>query len=313
MTDQTPLRRKIGASSAPAAPAITAERLWIRAMSHGFSRGLGAEVRVTEAAQAPIMPEGCSALAEEGMTLLLLDGPAGYGAAMIDAAVTTAVIEQQTLGRIRARPVRSRPPTATDAAMLADPMDRIFRLHEAMAAEMPPPRPMGGMRYATRIAEPHELRLQLADAWHDHWRIALGFGAGGVRAGAIHLILPRAEAAAAERQDEGVGDWSRRFEGRLLGSEIPLRAELGRLTLPADEVRALKAGDVLALARQSIGRVRLVGAEQSRVLVGRLGQSGGMKAVRVEGQPAEPFIPAAERGAALSPPAPSPRSPGEGA
>ncbi len=304
MTDQTPLRRKIGASSAPSAPAITAERLWIRAMSHGFSRGLGAEVRVLEAAQAPIMPEDCDGLAEEGMILLLLDGPAGYGAALVEAPVTSAVIEQQTLGRIRARALRPRPPTATDAAMLADPLDRIFKLHEAMAEEMPPPRPMAGMRFATRIAEPHEIRLHLADAWHDHWRIGLGFGAGGARSGAIHLILPRAvaEPAAAE---SGAGDWSRRFEGRLLGSEIPLRAELGRLTLSAEEVRALKAGDVLPMARQAIGRVRLVGPQESGVVTGRLGQSGGMKAVRVEGPSEEPFIPAPERGAALSPAPPS--------
>lgn len=306
MTDQTPLRRKIGASSAPSAPAITAERLWIRAMSHGFSRGLGAEVRVLEAAQAPILPEDCGDLADEGMILLLLDGPAGYGAALVEAPVISAVIEQQTLGRIRARVPRPRPPTAADAAMLADPLDRIFKLHEAMAEEMPPPRPMAGMRFATRIAEPHEIRLHLADAWHDHWRIGLGFGAGGARSGAIHLILPRAAAAPAE-PDPGAGDWSRRFEGRLMGSEIPLRAELGRLTLSAQAVRELKAGDVLSLSRQAIGRVRLVGPRENGVVTCRLGQSGGMKAVRIEGPPEEPFIPAQERGAEVSPAA-SPRA-----
>ncbi len=291
MTDQTPLRRKIGATAPSTAPAITAERLWTRAMSHGFSRGLGAEVRVGRAVAAPILPEAAVGLASEGATLLLLDGPAGYGAAVIEPSVTAAVIEQQTLGRIRARPERPRAPTATDAAMLAEPLDGIFKLHEAMTAEMPAPRPMAGMRFATRLAEPHEIRLGLADAPHDHWRIDLAFGARGGRTGAIHLILPRARADRVEDVEAPGGEsWSRRFEGRLLGSEIALRAELGRVTMSAAEVRALKAGDLLTLPRRSIGRVRLVGPDGGTVLAGRLGQAGGAKAVRVEVAPEEPFI-----------------------
>lgn len=291
MTEQTPLRRKIGAFTAPTAPAITAERLWVRAMAHGLSRGLGAEVRVTQARQTPVSPDQAADLVEEGMTLLLLDGPAGYGVALVEFAVTSAVIEHQTLGKIRSRAAPARPPTATDAAMLADPLDAIFKLHEGMVAEMPTPRPMSGMRFATRLAEAHEIRLNLADLPHDHWRIDLAFGPGGARTGAVHLVLPRRrETRADDVSGPGGESWSRRFEGRLLGSEIALTAELGRLTMSAQDVRALKVGDVLTLPRQSIGRIRLVGAQESGVLVGRLGQSGGTKAVRVEGPSAEPFI-----------------------
>lgn len=284
MTDLSPLRRKIGSATEPKAPLVTPERLWTRSVTYALTRRFGMPVAVPRAECQPIMPETCASLVEEGMMFVLLDGPAGYGLALVEPEVTVALTEQQTLGRVGRRPVARRAPTLTDASMMAEPLDQIFRMHEGMAAELPSPRPVSGFRYATRIVEAREFVLHLDDSVHDHWTIEMTLGEGGARTGVLHLVLPR-EAPVEEGCKDVAGakeTWSRKMEARVLWSEFAVTAELGRLTLPAASIRKLKAGDTLTLPRSTIGAVRLVGPNGSKVFAGRLGQSAGRKAVRIE-------------------------------
>ena len=301
MTDQSPLRRKIGSAARPRTPAVTPERLWTRAVTYGLARRFDMPAEVRRAASRPIMPEACADLVETGMMLVLLDCSAGYGLALLDPAVKVALIEQQTLGRVGRRSVSARPPTLTDASMMAEPLDQIFRMHEGMAGELPPPRPVSGFRYATRIVEPREFVLHLEDRVHDHWTIEMALGEERAREGRMQLVLPRERP---ERPDgEGATGrtetWSRQIEARVLGSELAVTAELGRLTLSAAAIRALKVGDAVPLPRSAVGAVRLVGPNGSNVLIGRLGQSAGRKAIRVgrsEERDAELFIAAGPTG-----------------
>lgn len=300
MTDLSPLRRKIGSATLPTTPVVTPERLWTRSVTYGLARRFDMPVEVRKATCQPLMPEACADLVETGMMLVLLDGPAGYGLGLLDPAVKVALIEQQTLGRVGHRPVSTRPPTSTDATMMAEPLDQIFRMHEGMAAELPAPRPLSGFRYATRIVEPREFVLHLEDEVHDHWSIEMALGEGGAREGRLQLILPRERPDAQDGQDPADANeaWSRQIESRVLGSELAVTAELGRISLGAAAIRDLKVGDALVLPRNAVGGVRLVGPTGSQVLVGRLGQSAGRKAIRVgrsEGRDAELFI-AAGRG-----------------
>lgn len=295
MTALSPLRRKIGSAAQPRTPSVTPERLWTRAVTYGLTRRFGMPVNVPQARCEPIMPEDCAALVEEGMMLTLLDGPEGYGLALVEPEVTVALTEQQTLGRVGRRPAPRRAPTLTDASMMAEPLDQIFRMQEGMAAELPPPRPVSGFRYATRIVEAREFVLHLSDAVHDHWAIEMTLGEDGARTGMLHLVLPREAPVDHAREDADAAreTWSRKIETRVLSSEFAVSAELGRLTLPAESIRNLKAGDTLTLPRNTIGDVHLVGVNGGKVLSGRLGQSAGRKAVRIETAPpreAETFI-----------------------
>ncbi len=269
---------------------MTAERLWSRAITYALTRLFGMPVAVRGAVLQSAMPEDCPALVREGMLFVLIDGPIGYGVGLVDHALVAGLIEQQTLGRVGKRPVPPRAPTMTDAAMITEPLDRIFRMHEGMAAELPGPRPVSGYRYATRIIEAREFALHLKDACHDHWQIDIALGEGDARRGTLHLVLPRE--VKTEPSVEPVPDgWSRMIETRILGSELVMSAELGRLTLPAADVCQLKAGDTLTLPRAVIGKVTLIGASGTQVLAGRLGQSAGRKAIRVESpDPAAAFV-----------------------
>lgn len=287
MSETTTLRRKLGASRAEVPPPHSPGRAWRRAVMHGISRGLGLDVAAGAAECGPCMPEDAAGLMEVGTLSVLLDSPAGYGVALIDPGAVSGLIEWQTLGRLRANPPPPRPATETDAAMVADCLDRILSAQQSMVELTPAPHPPSGFRFATRLAEPREVALHLADGVHDHWRIDLHLGPGGQRAGRLHFILPREVSVDRIEPDR---TWGPRMESLVLGTEVRLVAELARLTLSAEKLRELTVGQKLTLPVRAISTVRIVGPSGIVIGKGRLGQSAGRKALRIEAPPDEAFV-----------------------
>lgn len=283
MTDQSPLRRKIGAIRHDAPPLPSPDRVLRRAIVHGFSRGLGLMAEAEKPTRGSIQPEKAAALMGEGTLAVLLDGAAGPGVLLLDPGPLAAVIEQTTTGRLGKRPPRPRAPSATDAALVADTFDRIFATHEAMVNELKITGAVTGFCYAAPLAKPRDIVLALPDETHDHWSSRLSFPEDEHRGGAMHLILPTEAAAAAAKSEGGsMPDWAARIEERVMPSEITLQAELGRTILSAAELRALRVGDRVTLPRGQVGKVRLLGSGGVCVAMGRLGQTAGRKAVRLE-------------------------------
>ncbi|SFG12265.1 Type III flagellar switch regulator (C-ring) FliN C-term [Palleronia marisminoris] len=287
MTIQSPLRRKIGAIRHDAPPLPSAERVLRRAIVHGLSRGLGLMAEVEKPTRETIQPEKAAALMAEGTLAVLLDGAAGPGVLLLEHGPLAAIIEQTTTGRIGKRVPRARAPSATDAALVADTFDRIFSTHEAMLEELKLSSAVTGFRYAAPLAKARDIVLALPDETHDHWTSRLSFADDEHRRGALHLILPTEAAAAAAMSEGAAGpDWPTRMQSRVMASEVTLEAELGRTTLTAAALRALRVGDRVVLPREQVGKVRLLGPGHVCVATGRLGQATGRKAVRLE-PPAE--------------------------
>lgn len=283
MTDQSPLRRKIGAIRHDAPPLPSAERVLRRAIVHGLSRGLGLMAEVEKPVRETIQPERAAALMGEGTLAVLLDSAAGPGVLLLETGPLAAIIEQTTTGRIGKRAPRPRAPSATDAALVADTFDRIFSTHEAMVAELKLTGAVTGFRYAAPLAKARDIVLALPDETHDHWTSHLSFAEDEHRGGALHLILPTEAAAAAAKSEGSTGpDWPARMENRVMASEVALDAELGRTVMTAAALRALRVGDLVFLPREQVGKVRLLGAGHACVATGRLGQAAGRKAVRLE-------------------------------
>ncbi len=250
---------------------------------HGFSRGLGLMAEVEKPTRETIQPEKAAALMGEGTLAVLLDSGAGPGVLLLDPGPLVAMIEQTTTGRLGKRAPRARTPSATDAALIADTFDRIFSTHEAMVNELKLTGAVTGFCYAAPLAKPRDIVLALPDETHDHWSSRITFPDDEHRGGAMHLILPT-EAAAAAALSEGAStpDWAVRFEGRIMPSEVTLEAELGRTTLTFADLRALRVGDCVNLPRGQVGKIRLLGPGGVCIATGRLGQSAGRKAVRLE-------------------------------
>ncbi|SHJ39050.1 flagellar motor switch protein FliM [Palleronia salina] len=288
MSNPSPLRRKIRDAPTDAAPhLLTPERVWRRSVSHGFVRSIALEATVQEIAQTTVTPEDLRETVAPGSLVALLDGPAGYGLAILDPGGLAAMIEVQTMGRVQSRGLADRPVTALDAAMVADALDRVLAVQETLAAEMGAGRMMSGYRFAMRIANLREIALSLDDAPHDRVSISFAAGPGGPRQARLDIVLPRRDVAAASSDGPVSSAWSQGLEQRLLGAEVTLRATLAQTRMTAADLQALAPGDTIALPQGALGAVALVGPGGHVLGTGRLGQSGGQKAIRLGVAPRE--------------------------
>ncbi|EKE45531.1 putative flagellar switch protein FliM [Oceaniovalibus guishaninsula JLT2003] len=282
MTDQSPLRRKIGEGRrADAPPPLSPERIWGRAVVHGLNDSIGLAAVAEDAATDRLFPAAAAALVVPGALAVLLDGPDGWGLAVLDPGFLAAVIEQQTMARVGTRPVDSRPVTALDAAMAADPLDRILAAQEVLAADLTGLEMRRGYRFATRIEDPREIGLRLAETAHRRVRIGLALG-GGARHGHLDIVLPEPPPRSAPGLPPS--NWPDRLQTRVMGAEVGLTARLASISLSAGEITDLRVGQVLTLPRSALGRVQVTTGIGEVVAEGRLGQSDGRKAVRIVGQ-----------------------------
>ena len=103
-------------------------------------------------------------LAPDRALIALLDGPkAGLGVIMLSPAVTAAVIEMQTLGKLATATPAIRKPTRIDAAMVAGLIDRALAGLEDALAEEDDLGWAGGFRYASFLEEARPLGLLLEE------------------------------------------------------------------------------------------------------------------------------------------------------
>ena len=275
-----PLRRKIGGGRGAATPgAMTPRRAWRRALVHGLAEAIKLPVVVKDVDLAARQPEAVGALAGEHDLILLLEGPMGFGVALLDPAALSSIIEAQTMGRVLTRSPVERPPTVTDASMAADPLDRVLSLFDEFSTQVEGEVLATGFRYATRLKDPRTIALSLSDVPHTTVRIEAGYGDHG-RPGVVQVILPVAPLAADEPQ-EGGETWGQRLEGQLMESEVPLVAVLARLRMSIGSVADWAPGQLLALPEDCLSSLEVMSQTGTILAGGRLGRAGPNKAVRL--------------------------------
>mgnify|MGYP002713156846 CR=1 FL=1 len=225
----------------------------------------------------------------ERALLAILNGPgAGLGLIALSPEVLASVIEIRTTGRIGGAEVPPRRSTRTDAAMVTGFIDRTLEeLNTQIATDLASVW-AGGFRYGSFLDDPRLLGLVLEETGYRLLSLTLKFGADGLRCGTMMLAVPAkgrgarpVVADAAEPGPEQVA-WQTRMEAVVMGVETTLDAVLGRVSLPLAELLALQVGTVLPLDRGSLSAVRLEGKGRQLVGVGRLGQSQGSLAVRLQ-------------------------------
>ena len=127
--------------------------------------------------------------------------------------------------------------------------------------------------------------LALREAPYRLVRLTIDLGVAE-RQGAVLLALPAArDEAPAVVADPGHA-WADLLEASVAQAPANLHAVLHRMRLPLHAVEGFRVGQVLSLPGIGVGSVRLEGPDGRVVARARLGQSAGLRAVRLTLQPA---------------------------
>ena len=226
--------------------------------------------------------------------LVLLDGPeAGLGLMAVSAEVMAALIEMQTTGRVASSPPLPRRPTRTDAAMVANTIDRALEELDSLLAEEEDLTWAGGFRYASFLEDPRPLGLLLEDQPYRVLTADLAL-ADGARRGGLILALPaegrgqrllRRPVARPEKEPAGPG-FSAVLGEAVMASSCTLQAVIGRISLPLQQVMALQVDQILPLPDAALDRIGLETPDGRWLARARLGQNKGLRALRLEGEEA---------------------------
>lgn len=230
--------------------------------------------------------------------IAVLDGPAETSGVMVlSPDLLAALIEVQTLGRVTAQPLLLRRPTRTDAVMVADWVDAVLAGLEGELLAEDDLIWIDGFRYASHLDEARALGLLLEDTGFRLLTLQVDFA--GARQGQVLLALPatgqgrrpvRPVKPAEAPLQLGFGAALR---AQVFDSEVVVQAVLSRITLPLSAVVQMKPGDLLPLPLATLDQIEISGQDGQACAMGRLGQSRGMRALRLRhvGAPEETAVP----------------------
>lgn len=288
------LRRKLAPRAAPAPGDAGAGGDAARALVRTFARA------VSDC--APLMAEGGTrstrilSLAElidsiepDAFVGILSGDDAPPGLAIIDQTGFAALVEAMTIGRLAAREPASRRATSTDAALLGEVLNTAL-------AGLDADDPARGRAMHRPVPDNRLLPVLLDDLPYGIVTLEMTLSSGDVRRPAqVILALPRvaspepganpAAATMAAGASAPGEDWARALEASVMTAPAAMQAELGRITLPLAEVLALETGSALTLPLSNLEEVRLVALDGTIHAMGRLGQSRGMRAIRLTSWP----------------------------
>ncbi|MGC9419734.1 MAG: FliM/FliN family flagellar motor switch protein [Rhodovulum sp.] len=220
----------------------------------------------------------------ERLTVMLQGGEGRRGLAVFSPDLALTLLEWRLLGMLAAEAPEPRPLTATDAAILADLTDPLLARFGAVMAERPGCDWAVGYVQGATIEDPRHVPLILPAGGYHGFRITLRLGEAG-RGGELFLAIPEAHAPAPPKpREEDGAPWPDALKVGVLGAELVLNAVLWRTRLPAAAVGRLQPGDLLPMPATALTEVRLEGPGRVVVAEGRLGQSNGERAVKIDGE-----------------------------
>ncbi|MEM9902085.1 MAG: FliM/FliN family flagellar motor switch protein [Pseudomonadota bacterium] len=303
------LQRKAeaGRTSVAASRQVTPGKALSTAVVQSFDRRLDLVASVS----ACTMRQGTLAelleMLPEGGLLAVLEGPGeAQGLMVLDAALLSAILEQTLMGRLATQPPGLRRPTRTDAALTADLIDDVLRAFEAPFLGDPGKRWIAGFGYANYLDDPRPLGLMMEDIDYRIFTLTAQLG-GGVRDAKLLIALPAdasAHRGAAEKaigaghsegssgrssdpanaDPDGTLPWGAALEARVLPGPTRLTAILHKVPMPISSIEALQPGMEIPVPAAAIDGTLLLGVDGLPVARGRLGQSGGRRAVRLAGR-----------------------------
>ncbi|WP_158965855.1 FliM/FliN family flagellar motor C-terminal domain-containing protein [Chachezhania sediminis] len=278
------LARKLSAAKAGAS---TTERTALRALRLAAARTaddlFDLPVAAIGATQDRCMIDDLRRHFSDNWLLVLLDGPDGrFGMASFDPSAVMVLIQQQTMGEVTGGTPSDRPFTDTDAA-LAEPLIEGILSRAADLAEVEHDRRcLTGYRFGARAADVQDLVLALEDDRYRVFDLTLDIAHGKVQS-VVRFALP--DLTEEEQGEEAAGPRGPHLDQAAGVIRAELTAVLGRIRMPLSRFARLAPGMLLELTDGDLARTELRTIAGGKVAVARLGQAGGMRALRMNEPP----------------------------
>ncbi len=255
----------------------------LRALRLAFARAasdrLQLPLAVIGAKQSVRAPEALAdRVGADWLLLQFVNGDGVVTAACLDLGAVSAIVQVQTIGEVLTDAPAPRAFTPTDGAMVAplveDALNRAVDLVDTTADRSS----LSGYEFSYRSTDLRSLSLALVEDLYRVFEFTVELG-GGPQQGQISVFLPD---RSAEEENEITDD--------VIGPNLEqaagiLRAELDtvicRMSLSLGALSDLGVGDVLPLTGSRLDRADVLTIDQTRAAIGRLGQCGGMRAVRL--------------------------------
>ncbi|TMV09704.1 flagellar motor switch protein FliM [Ruegeria sediminis] len=224
---------------------------------------------------------------EDGWLYLLFAAHDGRrAAACVDPGCVAAIIQQQTTGQVSGGEIVRRRYTETDAAMVAPLIELTLARAEGLVETAEDRRCLSAFGYLSRADDLQGLQLALEQEVYRVCELTVEI-AGGQRQGGITVVVPE-PATLADHDAEAAASPGWRLEQVSGVMRADLTAVIGQMQLPLSELASLNVGNLLPLTGTRLDRTCLLTIERRKVAIGRLGQCGGMKAVRINENPSGP-------------------------
>ncbi|MCG7518831.1 FliM/FliN family flagellar motor C-terminal domain-containing protein [Ruegeria sp. Ofav3-42] len=256
----------------------------LRALRLAFARTAGDRIQlplsVIGAKQSNRAPDDLTDAAGQDWLLLQLSNDDGMSAAVcMDMGAASAIVQVQTIGEVMSAPPAARDYTDTDAAMVAPLMEEALTRAVGLVEAATDRSSLSGYEFRARLVDLRSLTLAMVEDAYRVFELTVELG-GGLRQGQISVLLPElpAEQGAGDTKPEELGPNLEQASGVV---RAELNTVISRMSLPLATLSGLVVGDVLPLVGSRLDRAEVLTIDRTRAAVGRLGQCGGMRAVRL--------------------------------
>lgn len=236
-------------------------------------------VRTVEQVTVPLQQME-SSLGEGGL-MIVLDGTDGIrGAAKLDHALVTALIEVQLIGQLRDRMPDPRPFTHTDAAITQPLINEVLNRFHQILSEEDIDSGADGLRFGDMVEDARTLVLGLEAPDFELYRLNADLGPGK-RTGLMDIYLPHRPQLPEGGAHGGLDALARKLEKAAMNAPVTLDAALARLRRPLNEVLTWAPGTTLVVDPGMLSDGILLGAGDHEVARFKLGQFEGFRAVQL--------------------------------
>ncbi|WP_299898746.1 FliM/FliN family flagellar motor C-terminal domain-containing protein [uncultured Ruegeria sp.] len=268
----------------------------LRALRLGFARAasdrLNLPLAVIGAKQASGSQDDLVESVGQDWLLLVFDGQEGRAAICLNPHVVSAIVQTQTIGEVLPGGPEPRVFTDTDAAMAAPFIESALTLSAGLIVAADEQICLTGYELAARSEDARGLSLAMSADAHHVFDLTVDL-ANGVQQGQISIFLPDHPAA-----PDKVDEVTETAGPRIALSSGVVRAELNavlcRMSLPLSDLSTIQPGSVLPLHGARLDRTEILTIGRTPTGIGRLGQCGGLRAVRLNEHAALPALSGAD-------------------